>query len=150
MKRAIILSLMVFMAIALHAQNDLQVYPLFEGKIIPQERMVVTRIKGMMMQKYRLSLFHSAVFDGTEEEAKRVSRLIEKEENIASSDYQSKKVKTLMRQLPAKKGKNRFLCFKSRNKSKGCHVVVIYMEGPLASLNELEKILSSVSEGDLE
>ena len=141
MKRAIFLSLMVFMTFVLRAQSDLQVYPLFEGKIIPQERMVVTRIKGMMMQEYRLSLFHSVVFDGTEEEATRVSRLIEREEHIASSDYQSKKVKTLKRQLPAKKGKNRFLCFKSNNKSKGCHVVVIYMEGSLSSLNELEKIL---------
>lgn len=131
------------MALALRAQSDLQVSPLFEGKIIPQERMVVTRIKGMMMQEYRLSLFHSVVFDGTEEEAQRVSRLIEREGHIASSDYQSKKVKTLKRQLPAKNGKNRFLCFKSNNKSKGCHVVVIYMEGPLASLNELEMILSN-------
>ncbi|MBR5688046.1 MAG: hypothetical protein IKX36_08825 [Prevotella sp.] len=141
MKRTFIISLMLFMTFALHAQSDLQVSPLFEGKIIPQERMVVTRVKGGMMQKYRLSFFHSVAFDGTEEEANRVSTLVDKEEYIGSSDYQSKKVKTLKRQLPAKKDNNRFLCFKSNKKGKDYHVIVVYMEGALASLKELEMIL---------
>lgn len=141
MKRALFILIMVLMAIALRAQNDLLVRPLFDGKIIPQERMVVTRIKGGMMQKYRLSLFHSVAFDGTEEEANHVSTLIEKEEYIGSSDYQSKRVKTLKRQLPAKNDKNRFLCYKSNKKGKEYHVIVVYMEGALASLKELEMIL---------
>lgn len=141
MKRLLFLILLVFMAIVLRAQNDLQVRPLFDGKIIPQERMVVTRIKGGMMRKYRLSLFHSVAFDGTEEEANHVSTLVEKEVHIGSSDYRSKKVKTLKRQLPAKNGKNRFLCFKSNKKGNVYHVIVVYMEGALASLKELGMIL---------
>ena len=141
MKRAIFILLMAFMAIVVRAQSDLQIHPLFEGKMIPQERMVVTRIKGGMMQKYRLSFFHSVAFDGTEEEATQVSTLVEKEEYIGSSDYQSKKVKTLKRQLPAKNDKNRFLCYKSSKRGNEYHVIVVYMEGALASLKELGMIL---------
>ncbi len=141
MKRIIILSLLVLTTLALKAQNGLRIMPLYEGKVIPQERLVETRVRGKMLSEYHLSFFHSISFTGTKEEAQSVYSLM-KEENVFASEYQGKKVKTLMLQLPRKDEKNRFLCYKSKQKGERCEVTVIYMEGTLTSLEELSKTLN--------
>lgn len=141
MKRIVILSLLVLATLALQAQTGLRIMPLFEGKIIPQERLVETRVRGKMLIEYRLSFFHSISFSGTKEEAQRVYSLM-KEENVFVSEYQDKKVRTMLMQLPRHEEKNRFLCYKSRQKGERCEVTVIYMEGMLTSLKELNKILN--------
>ena len=135
MKRIVILSLLVLATLALQAQTGLRIMPLFEGKIIPQERLVETRVRGKMLIEYRLS------FSGTKEEAQKVYSLM-KEENVFVSEYQDKKVRTMLMQLPRHEEKNRFLCYKSRQKGERCEVTVIYMEGMLTSLKELNKILN--------
>ena len=52
---------LAFAAIA-KAQSGLNIAPLFEGKIIPQGRMVETRVKGKALSKYQLSFFSSVRF----------------------------------------------------------------------------------------
>ena len=136
MKRIVIISLLTLATLALHAQTGLRIMPLFEGKIIPQERMVETRVRGKM-----LIFFHSISFSGTKEEAQKVYSLM-KEENVFASEYQDKKVRTMLMQLPRHEEKNRFLCYKSRQKGEHCEVTVIYMEGELTSIKELNKILN--------
>ena len=44
------------------AQSGLNIEPLFAGKIIPQQRMVETRVKGKMLSKYQLTFFRSVRF----------------------------------------------------------------------------------------
>ena len=57
----IIMTWLITIATA-QAQSGLNVSPLFEGKIIPTQRMVETRVKGKMLSKYQLTFFRSVRF----------------------------------------------------------------------------------------
>ena len=67
-----------WMLLTANAQSGLNIEPLFAGKIIPQQRMVETRVKGKMLSKYQLTLFRSVRFNAnTKQEIARVHDLIE-------------------------------------------------------------------------
>ena len=128
------------------AQSGLSVSPLFEGKIIPTQRMVETRVKGKMLTKYQLTLFRSVRFKANnKQEINRVHEMIEQDkkknpgitytENYSSDKSRSKE--TLMLQLPKQGNQNRFLCYKRNNEE----VTVIYMEGTLNSLDTLRELI---------
>jgi len=128
------------------AQSGLDIEPLFAGKIIPQQRMVETRVKGKMLSKYQLTFFRSVRFKANnKQEINRVHDLIELDikknpgfaygENYSSKKSHSKE--TFMLQLPKEGNHNRFLCYK-RN---GEEVTVIYMEGTLNSLDTLRELI---------
>ena len=142
---------MIFMAcfwmlLTANAQSGLNIEPLFAGKIIPQQRMVETRVKGKMLSKYQLTLFRSVRFQANnKQEINRVHDLIELDikknpgfaygENYSSKKSHSKE--TYMLQLPKQGSQNRFLCYK-RNKEE---ITVIYMEGTLNSLSTLRELI---------
>ena len=128
------------------AQSGLSVSPLFEGKIIPTQRMVETRVKGKMLTKYQLTLFRSVRFKANnKQEINRVHEMIEQDkkknpgitytENYSSDKSRSKE--TLILQLPKQGNQNRFLCYKRNNEE----VTVIYMEGTLNSLDTLRELI---------
>jgi len=128
------------------AQSGLNIEPLFAGKIIPQQRMVETRVKGKMLTKYQLTYFRSVRFKANnKQEINRVHDLIELDikknpgfaygENYSSKKSHSKE--TFMLQLPKQGSQNRFLCYK-RNKEE---ITVIYMEGTLNSLSTLRELI---------
>jgi len=128
------------------AQSGLNIEPLFAGKIIPQQRMVETRVKGKMLTKYQLTYFRSVRFKANNnQEINRVRNLIELDtkenpgfaygENYSSKKSHSKE--TYMLQLPKQGSQNRFLCYK-RNKEE---ITVIYMEGTLNSLSTLRELI---------
>ena len=128
------------------AQSGLNIEPLFAGKIIPQQRMVETRVKGKMLTKYQLTYFRSVRFKANnKEEINRVHDMIELDikynpgfaygENYSSKKSHSKE--TFMLQLPKQGNQNRFLCYK-RNKEE---ITVIYMEGTLNSLSTLRELI---------
>lgn len=128
------------------AQSGLNIEPLFAGKIIPQQRMVETRVKGKMLTKYQLTYFRSVRFKANnKQEINRVHDLIELDikknpgfaygENYSSKKSHSKE--TFMLQLPKQGSLNRFLCYK-RN---GEEITVIYMEGTLNSLSTLRELI---------
>ena len=134
------------MLMSVEAQSGLHISPLFEGKIIPQQRMVETRVKGKMLSKYQLTLFRSVRFNAnTKQEIARVHDLIELDKkkypsNIYSDNYSSTKSRskeTLMLQLSKEGNHNRFLCYKRTNEE----VTVIYMEGTLNSLDTLRELI---------
>ena len=131
---------LAFAAIA-KAQSGLNIAPLFEGKIIPQERMVETRVKGKALSKYQLSFFRSVRFEAKDmKEIKRVRELIEQDLRhvVGSSQSQTGHSKeTLMMQLSLENGQNRFLCYKRQNSD----ITVVYMEGSLSSFETLKSIL---------
>ena len=142
---------MIFMAcfwmlLTTNAQSGLNIEPLFAGKIIPQQRMVETRVKGKMLTKYQLTYFRSVRFKANnKQEINRVHDLIELDKkkypnNIYSENYSSTKSRskeTLMLQLSKEDNHNRFLCYKRSNNE----VTVIYMEGTLSSLDTLRELI---------
>ena len=142
---------MIFMAcfwmlLTTNAQSGLNIEPLFAGKIIPQQRMVETRVKGKMLSKYQLTFFRSVRFKANnKQEINRVHDLIELDikknpgfaygENYSSKKSNSKE--TFMLQLPKQGNHNRFLCYKRNNEE----ITVIYMEGTLNSLETLRELI---------
>ena len=147
MKRVLIMMIALFsMLITVEAQSGLNIEPLFAGKIIPQQRIVETRVKGKMLSKYQLSLFRSVRFQANnKQEITRVHDLMEVDKkkypnNTYSENYSSTKSRskeTLMLQLPKEGNHNRFLCYKRNNEE----VTVIYMEGTLNSLDTLRELI---------
>ena len=147
MKRVLIIMIALFsMLITVEAQSGLNIEPLFAGKIIPQQRIVETRVKGKMLSKYQLSLFRSVRFQANnKQEITRVHDLMELDKkkypnNTYSENYSSTKSRskeTLMLQLPKEGNHNRFLCYKRNNEE----VTVIYMEGTLNSLDTLRELI---------
>ena len=136
----------LMMTVTAQAQSGLNVSPLFEGKIIPTQRMVETRVKGKMLTKYQLTFFRSVRFQANnKQEINRVHNLIEQDKksnsgHIYSENYSSEKSRskeTLMLQLPKQGNQNRFLCYKRNNEE----VTVIYMEGTLNSLETLRELI---------
>ncbi len=128
------------------AQSGLNIEPLFAGKIIPQQRMVETRVKGKMLTKYHLTYFRSVRFKANnKQEINRVHDLIELDtkensgfaygENYSSKKSHSKE--TFMLQLPKEGNHNRFLCYKRNDEE----ITVIYMEGTLNSLDTLRELI---------
>ena len=113
------------------AQSGLNVSPLFEGKIIPTQRMVETRVKGKMLSKYQLTFFRSVRFKANnKQEINRVRNLIELDtkenpgfaygENYSSKkslccNFQSKAVRTVFYAISAIKKRLRLSIWKVRS-----------------------------------
>ena len=147
MKRVLMIFMACFwMLLSANAQSGLNIEPLFAGKIIPQQRMVETRVKGKMLSKYQLTFFRSVRFKANnKQEINRVHDLIELDikknpgfaygENYSSKKSHSKE--TYMLQLPKQGSQNRFLCYKRNNEE----ITVIYMEGTLNSLSTLRELI---------
>ena len=147
MKRVLMIFMACFwMLLSANAQSGLNIEPLFAGKIIPQQRMVETRVKGKMLSKYQLTFFRSVRFKANnKQEINCVHDLIELDikknpgfaygENYSSKKSHSKE--TYMLQLPKQGNHNRFLCYKRNNEE----ITVIYMEGTLNSLETLRELI---------
>ena len=142
MKRLVILLAFTACQLFAMAQKELHIGPLFEGKIVPHDQMVETRVRGRSLSKYGLTYFHSLRFEPSSKEEKTLKKLLKEDmAERASQEYKcyiddEKDLYQVFMQLPAVNGKNRMLCYKQRYDS----VLVIYMEGPEASFNTLEKM----------
>lgn len=146
MKRIGIILVLLLTVLLLHAQQGLHVNELFEGRIVPQERMMVTKVRGKMIAKYQLSFFHSLRFYAAPDQVSHIMTLIEKDRTGAGvQDYsiaQAGHTESHMIRLAPKGKMNRYLCVKTERKTKKTNeVVVIYMEGTLSSLEKLKEIL---------
>ena len=140
MKRIIILIALTVCQLAVMAQKGLHIEPLFEGKIVPLERMVETRVRGRSLNKYGLAYFRSLRFEPTKKEREAVVGLMEQDmEGIPESHYQRNRRKwseTIYVQLPQQGSNQRMLCYKYEEEE----ILVIYLEGPKASLETLKKM----------
>ena len=58
------------------AQRGLNCFPVFRGKIVPSNRMIVTEARGGSMATYKLDYYHSVQFQIDEGVAKKVAELI--------------------------------------------------------------------------
>ncbi len=154
--RRIILILFTMLCSCIYAQEGLHINKLFEGKIVPQEKMVETRIRGKAISKYKLSYFHSLRFQADEHIKSEIDELYRQDSIYAQSKrtritdgfvssaldqmkYSCKDKTTIytrMLVLPPRKGLRCYLCYKMINDT----MTVIYMEGTVSSLEELRKI----------
>ena len=139
----IIISLF-FGGVAVFAQTGLRVNDLFEGRIIPQEQMIETRVRGKTLEKYQLSYYRSLRFNVGEADCQRLRQLIDDDAHgCFVSIYETNNAYTQKVQVAARDGKNRFLCYqeqRTRRKDQR-EVTVIYMEGTVSSLEQLEELL---------
>lgn len=134
--------LMAFVVLQMgaRAQKDLHINALFEGKIVPQERMVETRVRGRSLSKYGLTYFRSLRFEPTGKQEKQIKALLE--QDLAERTEQDYQVITddglyqVFLELSPHGNIKRMLCYKARCEG----VLVIYMEGPQASIKTLESM----------
>lgn len=140
MKRWMILLILVSCQLVAAAQKGLHIERLFEGNVVPQDRMVETRVRGRSLSKYGLTYFRSLRFKVKDKEQKEIRRLLKQDledrteqDYETSSDYENYKV---FMQLPSQGSNKRMLCYKEHYEQ----VLVIYMEGPNASFDTLEKM----------
>jgi hypothetical protein len=135
------------------AQTGLKINDLFEGRIIPQERMIETRVRGKTLVKYQLSYYRSVRFTASEGEADRVLKIVEDDSkgHFATGGKSRKTVfgkehsinyKTQVRRQG---DRNCFLCYQVwwRGNTSDREVTVIYMEGSVKSLEQLEERLNN-------
>ena len=141
-----------FSPVGAYAQTGLKINELFEGRIIPQEKMVETRVRGKTLAKYRLTYYRSVRFNATEEEANRLLQLVEADgkghfatggDKTRKTMYGKEHSVTFKTQVGKLGDKNSFLCYQAlwRGNNPERRVTVIYMEGPVGSLEQLEKLM---------
>lgn len=152
MKKVIIMFLILAASLSASAQTGLKINDLFEGRIIPQEKMVETRVRGKSLAKYQLTYYRSVRVTVTEEEAERLLQLVEADAKghfATGSDRTQKTVfgkehsLTFKTQVRKQGDKNCFLCYQAhwRGKTTDREVTIIYMEGSVRSLEQLEELL---------
>jgi len=149
---SLIISQLSFSGVA--AQTGLKINDLFEGRIIPQEKMVETRVRGKTLAKYQLTYYRSVRCRVTEQEAERLLQMVEADGkgHFASGSDKSQKTVfgkehnlTFKTQVRRQDDKNCFLCYQAywRGNTSEREVTVIYMEGPVKSLEQLEELLKN-------
>jgi hypothetical protein len=127
------------------AQTGLHINELFEGNIIPRERMVETRVRGKTLAKYQLIFYRSLRFSASTEEVAHLRRIIDEDgRGHHATGTEAGKTYTMHIQLSPQGGKNRFLCYQDvfESKKKPREVMVIYMEGTISDINKLEEIIN--------
>lgn len=127
------------------AQTGLRINDLFEGRIIPRERMVETRVRGRTLAKYQLTFYRSLRFSASTEEVAHLRRIIDEDgRGHHATGTEAGKTYTMHIQLSPQGGKNRFLCYQdvSESKKKPREVMVIYMEGTISDIYKLEALIN--------
>jgi hypothetical protein len=127
------------------AQTGLHINELFEGNIIPRERMVETRVRGKTLAKYQLTFYRSLRFSASTEEVARLRRIIDEDgRGHHATGTEAGKTYTMHIQLSPQGGKNRFLCYQDvfESKKKPREVTVIYMEGTISDIYKLEALIN--------
>lgn len=153
--KQLLLILITMVCGSVHAQSNMHISDLFEGKVVPASQMVETRIRGKAISQYKLTYFHSVRFKADEALVKRVDHLAVKDfvndsEKLKDRKpdsrgfYHSNSLKvangkksfTQMYELAPHGSTNRYLCYKVVDDV----MTVIYLEGSVSSLDELKKI----------
>jgi len=149
MKKLLFILIALVAPLTALAQQGLHIDELFQGRIIPQERMVETRVRGRSIEKYQLSYYRSLRLNATDKEAGRLRQLLGQDSEQSIDMRTSRKnphrwdTWTCKLQMPVANGKNRYVCYQEEwnREHDQCEVTVIYMEGTVESLEKLEEIL---------
>ena len=121
------------------AQRGLNCFPVFRGKVVPSNRMIVTEARGESMATYKLDYYHSVQFQVSEDIAKKVAELILAD----AADAQSSQTEmtgdlltyALIQPTPFARVR-RYLCYQARPAGPAWVITILYLEGS-ATLNDL-------------
>ncbi len=139
--------LMMAVTTASAQSASLKVTRIFEGKVLPLDRMVVTKVKGRALSKYGLNYYRSARFVANRQERNECIEAVEQDlradKPTSSAQKRSERRTSIAFKLKQQGANNRyvsFVCTKEGNKRYA--ITVIYMEGPVKSLSELNKMIN--------
>jgi len=137
-----ILALLTFTGLAF-AQRGLNCYPVFKGKIVPLNRMIVTEVRGEEMATYKLSYFKSVRFQTDSLMAGKVAELVEADILATESSEHVKNGDLLtyaMAQLKPLGITKRCLCYQAKKTNTGDWIItLLYLEGS-ATLEDLRSM----------
>ena len=148
MKKTLILfTLLLLLPIAAFSQERLRSNAVFEGRIVPKDRLVETFVKGDYLKDYGLSLFRSVRMDVDDAELERISTLVLRDAADAASketEVEHNRLRYALIALEPDPGNRCFLCFQSRPSAEGdaTSVIVIYMEGD-TTLTNLKRMFTT-------
>jgi hypothetical protein len=135
--------------VAVRAQKELRVEPVFEGKVIPAKRMVKAVVKGEQAKRYRLSLFQSLKMTADSTECQQIAELVRQDcrglDSPLVQEYGMKegRLSYLIAQLPNRQDEQVFLCYQCYEEPQGSfHLTLVYMEGP-ATMKDLYKMFKT-------
>ena len=149
MRKTVIMLLLLTAQLTGWAQTGLHINELFEGRIIPQERMMESRVRGKPIAKYQLTYYRSLRLNVTNKEAGQLRQLLglDTEQSIdwrtSRKNPHSWDTWTCKMQMPSAGNQNRFLCYQEEwdKEHEQCKLTVIYMEGSVDNLEKLEQLL---------
>lgn len=149
MKLKFVISLLLTLSVTLgHAQSaNLKVNQIFDGKVVPKERMVLTGVKGRSLSKYGLTYYRSARFVATRWERNQCIAIVENDmanNMLGSSTKRSEKHTSITLMLKPQGTTNRFISFVcSKESNNQYNTIVIYMEGTVKNIAELNKRINN-------
>jgi len=138
--RRLLLLLMLSLPMVLHAQSGLSINLLFQGKVVPQERMVETRVRGRSISAYGLSFYRSVRAEVSRQELLRIEGLYKNDTKEALEQETKRKSDSWCNSLialPAKGSGGRFLSFQYKRKGSQYSLTVVYLEGNAATIADL-------------
>ena len=116
--------------------GPVEIRAVFDGSVVPKDRMVETLVDGGSVKEYGLSLFRSVRFDVDEAEFRTVTSLVL---NDAAQSYN--------KETEIDRGRLRYamMSFSSVRKDEDgtCSVILVYMQGETTLADLKEKIKNS-------
>ncbi len=146
--RLFIYILLTMVSTAVSAQSaSLKVNQIFTGKVIPLERMVVTKVKGRALTKYGLNYYRSARFVANRQERFKCIDAVEQDMRTTGSGSTAQKRSEMHTaiafMLKPQGANNRFITFVCNKEDNDQYAItVIYMEGTVKDLHELNKLIN--------
>lgn len=146
-KKLIIFTLLLLLPLAALSQDRLRSSAVFEGKVVPKDRMVETIVKGDYLKDYGLSLFRSVRMDVDDEDLESISALILEDASDSASketEIDHNRLSYALIAFEPDSGSRNFLCFQSKPSAEGTgtSVIVVYMEGD-TTLTNLRKMFTT-------
>ena len=146
MKRLLLILTALLLSIwTASAQENLQVGPIFDGKVIPPKVMKETFIKSSQLDPFNLEQYHSVSFTGDDKVLEEVSRrVLADAENATDQEIHMKEGKLVYAILTFEGANhnNRFICYQCVSKNGSNAITLVYMQGP-ATLDDLKKLFKS-------
>ena len=136
------LFVLLLIPLASFAQSGMHSNVVFNGGVVPKNKMVEVKVRGRAMSKYGLTFYHSVRFRANQNTTKRILQLVTQDaQNAASTEHRDKGSEhSFILSMPNHGGTHRYLCFLYGGK-KNVDVTLVYMEGRVASIDELRKLI---------
>lgn len=146
-RKYLLLIILTMATIAAEAQPPtLKVNQILDGKIVPLERMVVTKVRGRALSPYKLTFYRSARFEATATEMDKCLSAVKADAEKSNGNLMSKQDKgrkrlSLTLMLPSAGKTNRFVSYLQEKQCDHYRITLIYMEGTIGSIEELQKLI---------